>query len=101
MGQKSALTGPTGESLWYQKYILNFENNNPYKSDFFLDFQVSDRIDAITDDMADLETNDDTTANDAFDAIAKQSEAAESKAIETGILLLFMVDQEEAIIFVK
>ena len=34
--------------------------------------------------MADLETNDDTTANDAFDAIAKQSEAAESKAIETG-----------------
>ena len=65
---------------------------------FFLDFQVSDRIDAITDDMADLETNDDTTANDAFDAIAKQSEAAESKAIETGILLL-MVDQEEAILF--
>ena len=37
--------------------------------------------------MADLETNDDTNANDAFDAIAKQSEAAESKAIETGIFL--------------
>ena len=50
--------------------------------------------------MADLETNDNTTANDAFDAIAKQSEAAESKAIETGILLL-MIDQEEAITFGK
>ena len=59
---------------------------------FFLDFQVSDRIDAITDDMADLETNDDINANDAFDAIAKQSEAAETKAIETGIFLL-MIDQ--------
>ena len=83
----------------YQKYILNFENHITV-SNFFLDFQVSDRIDAITDDMADLETNDDTNANDAFDAIAKQSEAAESKAIETGILLL-MIDQEEAIIFGK
>ena len=38
--------------------------------------------------MADLETNDDTTANDAFDAIAKQSEAAETKAIETGTYIL-------------
>ena len=37
------------------------------------DFQVSDRIDAITDDMADLETNEEDT-NDAFDAIAKQTE---------------------------
>ena len=50
--------------------------------------------------MADLETNDDTTANDAFDAIAKQSEAAESKAIETGIFLL-RIDYVAAIFFVK
>ena len=35
--------------------------------------------------MADLETNDDTNANDAFDAIAKQSE---SKAIETGTYII-------------
>ena len=36
------------------------------------DFPVSDRIDAITDDMANLETNEDSN-DDAFDAIGKRN----------------------------